>query len=156
MASRGIKGDLFQTPDAPVVELVEPPRLVERPYRKKRLRALERPVHPRQVEALPDDALAPIFRNSRLFMSFSLCAKVCKKRGGLSNRGGQLGSGGFEWARGLEWGRNVSGCTSLRPVNTKYAEVRRHGGWFWRGMVRLAWRAMYPRRPRRVALWGKP
>ena len=88
MASRGIKGDLFQTPDAPVVELVEPPRLVERPYRKKRLRALERPVHPRQVEALPDDALAPIFRNSRLFMSFSLCAKVCKKRGGLSNRGG--------------------------------------------------------------------
>ena len=58
MASRGIKGDLFQTPDAPVVELVEPPRLVERPYRKKRLRALERPVHPRQAKALLDDALA--------------------------------------------------------------------------------------------------
>ena len=101
MASRGIKGDLFQTPDAPVVELVEPPRLVERPYRKKRLRALERPVHPRQVEALPDDALAPIFRNSRLFMSFSLCAKVCQKRGGLSNRGASLGQEALNGPGGL-------------------------------------------------------
>ena len=59
MASRGSKCDLLQIPDVPVVELVEASRLVERPYRQQGLHAPERPVHPRQVEALPDDALAP-------------------------------------------------------------------------------------------------
>lgn len=48
-----------------VEELVESVRLVERAKRKERLGALERPEHPRLLEALPDDGPASALDDAR-------------------------------------------------------------------------------------------